>query len=216
MATNTAPVKWAQRADSLYVTISLPDCTETDIKLEDKTLVFSGVSEKKKYALNLEFFKEVDADGSVWNVLPQSIQMKLMKKEKEEEFWPRLLLDKALEKTNVKVDWDRYVDEDEGGDEDFDMSALGGGQGFGGGGMPGMGGMGGMPGMGGMGGMPGMEGMGGMDMAAMMQQMQGMGGMGGMPGMPGMGGMPDMGDMGGDEGDSDDGEDLPDLESTEA
>ena len=31
----------------------------------------------------------------------------------EEEFWPRLLKDKALEKTNVKIDWDKYVDEDE-------------------------------------------------------------------------------------------------------
>ena len=39
--------------------------------------------------------------------------MKLNKKEVEEEFWPRLLLDKVQEKTNVKVDWDRYVDEDE-------------------------------------------------------------------------------------------------------
>ena len=36
-----------------------------------------------------------------------------MKKEKEEDFWPRLLENKTLEKTNVKIDWDRYVDEDE-------------------------------------------------------------------------------------------------------
>ena len=35
--------------------------------------------------------------------------MKLNKKEKDEEFWPRLLLDKVKEKTNVKIDWDRYV-----------------------------------------------------------------------------------------------------------
>lgn len=43
----------------------------------------------------------------------------------DEEFWPRLLKDKALEKNQVKIDWDRYVDEDEedeaGG---FDMSAV--------------------------------------------------------------------------------------------
>ena len=83
------------------------------------------------------------------------------KDDDEEEFWPRLLEDKTLEKNQVKIDWDRYVDEDEedeaGG---FDTSALEGGMGMGG--MPGMEGMGGMPGMGGMGGMPGMEGMGGM------------------------------------------------------
>ena len=45
----------------------------------------------------------------------------------DDEFWPRLLKDKQLEKTNVKVDWDRWADEDEGDDLGFDMSALDGG-----------------------------------------------------------------------------------------
>ena len=47
-----------------------------------------------------------------------------MKKDKEEEeFWPRLLKDKALEKNQVKIDWDRYVDEDEE-EEGFDTTAV--------------------------------------------------------------------------------------------
>jgi hypothetical protein len=55
--------------------------------------------------------------------------MHILKKEKEdEEFWPRLLKDKAMEKNQVNIDWDRYVDEDEE-DGGFDMSALEGGQG---------------------------------------------------------------------------------------
>ena len=58
--------------------------------------------------------------------------MKLNKKVKDEEFWPRLLLDKVKEKTNVKLDWDRYVDEDEADGKDFDDSALEGGNDFGG------------------------------------------------------------------------------------
>ena len=41
--------------------------------------------------------------------------MKLNKKEASDEFWIRLLKDKLLEKTNVTVDWDRYVDEDDDG-----------------------------------------------------------------------------------------------------
>jgi hypothetical protein len=102
--------------------------------------------------------------------------MHIMKKDKDDEtFWTGLLKDKALEKNQVKLDWDRYVDEDEE-EEGFDTSNLEGGQGMGG--MPpGMGGMGGMPGMGGMGGMPGMEGMGGMPG---MEGMMGGGGGGGM------------------------------------
>ena len=82
-------------------------------------------------------FKEIETEGSIWNVLPQSIQMKLNKKEASDEFWIRLLKDKHLEKTNVTIDWDRYVDEDDASGN-FDTNNLEGGNEFGGGG--GMGG----------------------------------------------------------------------------
>ena len=130
--------------------------------------------------------------------------MHIHKKEKDsDEFWPRLLKDKALEKNQVKIDWDRYVDEDEE-EEGFDTSNLAGGMDMGSM-MSQMGGMGGMPpGMGGMGGMPGgMGGMGGMDMSEMMKNLGDIGGAdGGMP----AGGL--------DDDDDDDDDDLPDLEES--
>lgn len=222
--TSTAPIKYAQRTDSLYLTIALPDVKDETIELTDTELKFNGTSNDKKYEVNIKFFKPVDAKDSTYKVLPRSIQMHIMKakgedSEEDEEFWPRLLEDKTLEKNQVKIDWDRYIDEDEEEEEGgFDTSALEGGNAMGG--MPGMGGMGGMPGMGGMGG-----GAGGMDMDALMKQMGQMGGgAGGMPGMGdmdmeammknmgGAGGMPGTG--GGDDFDSDDDDDddLPDLE----
>jgi len=188
----TAPVKWAQRKDSLYITIGLPDVKDHKIGVTEKSVSFSGTSNGVPYSANLEFLEDVDpqSEGSVWNVLPSSVQMKLMKKDRDkEEFWPRLLKDKVLEKNTVTVDWDRYVDDDEGGDEDFDMNSMGTGQGFGGGGMPGMGGAGSPEGM---------------DIQKMLAQMQAGGGM--------PDGMPDMGTE--DDADSDDDEDLPDLEET--
>jgi hypothetical protein len=48
-------------------------------------------------------FKEIDAEGSIWNVVPASIQMKLNKKNKGEEFWPRLLADKVRENSNHRL-----------------------------------------------------------------------------------------------------------------
>lgn len=205
--------QWAQRSDSLYITIALADVKDETIDLTDTELKFKGTSEDKSYSVNIKFFQPIDASNpdSTYKVLPRSVQMHVMKTvkkqdddkdEDEEEFWPRLLEDKTLEKNQVKIDWDRYVDEDEedeaGG---FDTSALEGGSGMGGG-MPGMGG--GMPGMGG--GMPGMGGgMEGMDMEALMKQM------GGMPGMEGMGGEPG-GEPGDVDSDDDDEGDLPDLE----
>ncbi len=237
----TAPCKWAQRTDTLYLTISLADVTEESINVTEKSFEFTGKSNGMTYSAKFDFFKEINVEDSIWKVLPNSVQMKLEKKEKDEEFWARLTTDKVKEKSFVTIDWDRYVDEDEQ-DGDFDDSNLAGGQqmgmpGMGGmGGMPGMGGMGGMPGMGGMGGMPGMGGeggAGGMDPAAlqaMMAQMGGMGGAGGAPGggmdpaalqammaqmgggAGGMGGMPDFGGMGDDADSDDDNEEMPDLE----
>lgn len=211
----------------LYFTLHYnADVKDETINISDKELTFTGKSGGKDYSVSIEFFKTVDGKDSTYKVHPRNIQLHIIKgAEDQDEFWPRLLKDKALEKNQVKVDWDRYVDEDEE-EEGFDTSALEGGSGMGG--MPPGGGMGGgMPGMGGGGGgMPP-----GMDMEALMKQMGGMGGGGpggggGMPGgmdMEAM--MKQMGGMGGgtpggegdDDGDDDDdddldADDLPDLE----
>lgn len=53
----SAPVKWAQRKDSLYVTISLADVKDSKIELSEKKIVFKGTSEKKDYALELDLVK---------------------------------------------------------------------------------------------------------------------------------------------------------------
>ncbi len=111
---------------------------------------------------------EVNPEKSAWKVLPRSIQMHIYKKGDSEdaEPWVRLLKDKHQEKGQVSIDWNKWVDDDEEPDAEkggFDMSALNGGSGFGGGmpppGMPGM------PGMGGGLGGPAME-----NMAEMMKQ----------------------------------------------
>ena len=99
------------------------------ITLTDTGLNFKGTSQGKEYAVSIEFLKAVDAEGSTYKVLPRSVQMHILKKDKEEdEFWPRLLKEKAEEKNQVKIDWDRYVDEDEE-EQGFDMSNLEGGMG---------------------------------------------------------------------------------------
>ena len=78
------------------------DVKEESIDLADESLKFKGKSENKEYEVDISFLKSVDAEGSTYKVLPRSVQMHVMKKDKEEEeFWPRLLKDKALEKNQV-------------------------------------------------------------------------------------------------------------------
>ena len=62
--------------------------------------------------------------ATVYSVRPRDVHFHIIKADTEAEFWPRLQKDKIAEKTHVKLDWDRYVDEDEatGG---FDTSDMG-------------------------------------------------------------------------------------------
>ncbi|GLE11607.1 hypothetical protein PINS_up024137 [Pythium insidiosum] len=128
-----APVKWAQRKDSIYVTVDLPDVKDEQVKLTNKSLSFRGTSNKQQYEVELVFFKEVDVEDkqSIWAKTDRNLHFHIVKKDKEADFWPRLLEDKLLEKTNVHVDWSKYVDEDEEEDKGgFDLSALNGAGGF--------------------------------------------------------------------------------------
>lgn len=92
-----------------------------------------GTSNGQLYEVTLDLFKEVDVEAkeSIWAKTDRNLHFHIVKKNQDEEFWPRLLADKNLEKTNVKVDWSKFVDEDEEEEQSgFDMSALNGGGGF--------------------------------------------------------------------------------------
>jgi hypothetical protein len=58
---NIAPVKWAQRKDSLYVTISLSDVTDYAIDVTERKITFTGTSGGQAYKLDLELVRELVA-----------------------------------------------------------------------------------------------------------------------------------------------------------
>ena len=134
-------------------------------------MIYRAEQQSNKFGFTMEFFAEIEKEGSAWNTKGRNILISLSKKDKDAEYWPRITKEK-VKNSKITTDWGKWVEEDEEEEEGnkgmdgFDPSMM---NQFGGG----------MPGMGGMGGMPGMEGMGGMP---------GMGGMGGMPGMGGAGG----------------------------
>jgi len=173
-STQTTPeVLWAQRSSTsepeknyIYLTISVPDVPKSSLKLDltPTRLIFTGTSDTKKttYHLDLEFYGEIDVENSKTNHSAKDIEMILRKKELKEEYWPRLLKDKAKVHF-LRTDFDKWVDQDEQNEapEDDYMNNFGGGMGEDGG----FGGIDfsklGTGGAGGEGGMPGMEGLGG-------------------------------------------------------
>jgi len=188
-------ILWAQRTDKVFVSIQLDDVSDENITVNTEKLTFSGKSRNKNYAVDLEFNGSIIPEESKQRKGGREYFFELKKKE-DGPYWPRLLKDNK-KRQYLKIDFNRWKDEDESDDE------AGAGPGPGGPGyddanlesmMAQMGG-----GMGGMGGMPGMGGMAGM--------------MGGMGGMPGMGGAPSFDPDEDEISDDSDDDDLPELES---
>lgn len=78
------------------------------LDLKPTKLTFTGHSDSKKidYHVDLEFFAEIDPAESKTNHTARDIEMILRKKELGEEYWPRLLKDKAKVHF-LKTDFDK-------------------------------------------------------------------------------------------------------------
>ncbi|XP_024968939.1 uncharacterized protein OsI_027940-like isoform X1 [Cynara cardunculus var. scolymus] len=134
-------LKWAQRADVLFITIDLPDAKDVKLKLEPEgKFYFSATAgaDSLPYEIDINLHDKVDVNESKASVGSRNI-VYLIKKE-ESKWWNRLLKQEGKTPMFVKVDWDKWVDEDEQdekagadmdfGDVDFSSLNMGGGGDF--------------------------------------------------------------------------------------
>eukprot|EP01138_Halocafeteria_seosinensis_P009929 gb/GECG01010141.1/.p1 GENE.gb/GECG01010141.1/~~gb/GECG01010141.1/.p1 ORF type:complete len:103 (+),score=15.16 gb/GECG01010141.1/:1-309(+) len=75
------PIKWAQRKDSVYITIDIPDAEVKKLDLQGKSLDFHAVSKGTEYQCKLEFYKELDPndENSKYDIKPREIHFHIMK-----------------------------------------------------------------------------------------------------------------------------------------
>jgi hypothetical protein len=78
------------------------------LDLQPTKIVFSGKSTTKgiTYAVDFDFFAEIDPAESKINHTDKNVEMVLRKKELNEEYWPRLLKEKAKVHW-LQTDWDK-------------------------------------------------------------------------------------------------------------
>ncbi|THU60909.1 hypothetical protein C4D60_Mb07t17690 [Musa balbisiana] len=125
--------KWAQRSDKVYITMELPDAKDVKLTLEPEgRFYFSATSGTAniRYELDLELFDRVNVDESKAAVGSRTICYLVKKAEKK--WWSRLLKQAGKPPVYLKVDWDKWIDEDDekenkfGGMDfdDMDFSAL--------------------------------------------------------------------------------------------
>jgi len=149
-------VLWAQRDSLVYLTISVEDMKIDDLTVDDKSLHIkgSGGSSNQVYESTLEFYEGIN--GSEYRRISNSRHVELVIPKATNGWWPRLLKD-SKKVPWIKVDFNKWKDEDDeddglgaaaaaGGEQQFDLNSMMASLGGGAGGMPGgMGGMGGMP-----------------------------------------------------------------------
>ncbi|GKF45072.1 HSP20-like chaperone [Tanacetum coccineum] len=107
-------LKWAQRADVIFIAIDLPDAKDVKLKLETEgKFYFSATAGTGNvpYGIDVNLHDMVDVNESKSSVGSRSI-VYLIKKE-ESKWWNRLLKQEGKTPGFVKVDWDKWVDEDE-------------------------------------------------------------------------------------------------------
>ena len=122
-------VLWAQRKEHIFVTIQV-EAKNPKLQITETAISFSGEGEKKTaYACEIPLFAPVDADAMKQAQSARHIQLLIPKQDKDAEWWPRLTKEKIKHQC-IKVDFDKWKDEDEveaaGGDADFGMPGMGG------------------------------------------------------------------------------------------
>ncbi|XP_039145494.1 co-chaperone protein p23-1-like [Dioscorea cayenensis subsp. rotundata] len=113
--------KWAQRSDKVYITIELPDAKEVKLSLQPNgQFHFSATTgaENVPYEIDFELYDKVNVEESKAAVGLRNICY--LVKKAESKWWSRLLKKEGRPPAFLKVDWDKWIDEDEEHGNKFD------------------------------------------------------------------------------------------------
>lgn len=149
---SNSPLVWAQRKDKIWVTIDVPEIDKSSLKVEitENKLVVHAKAPSKDVEIDVNLYGKVTDKDAKYAVFGKNTTLVIQRAE-EGEYWPRLAAE-TIKYPWVRVDWAKWVDEDDQDAPPADMSGYSGMPDFGGMDFSSMGGMGGMGGMGDMGG----------------------------------------------------------------
>ncbi|KAF2300876.1 hypothetical protein GH714_017972 [Hevea brasiliensis] len=107
-------VKWAQRSDKIYITVELPDAKDVKLKLEPEgKFSSSAIKDDALTRLSLNCLIKVNVEVDDHDLLEKV----------EQKWWSRLVKQETKPPVFLKVDWDKWADEDDendGGSLNFD------------------------------------------------------------------------------------------------
>ena len=117
-------VSWAQRSARVFLTFNV-ECEKPDIKIEQKAVSFKGICtpDQKLHEVVIPLYSDIDPDKSSYTNKGRLIEVVLAKAKIDDPFWPALTSDKKKHHW-LKVDFNRWQDEDESGDDFDDMNDM--------------------------------------------------------------------------------------------
>lgn len=106
-------VLWAQRSDKVYLTITLPNAKDISVNCEPHGLFkFSAVGvDGEPLDFSLELYGKILPQGCRTQIGLRNILCTIQKEEKD--WWKRLLKSDEKPAPYLKVDWNKWCDEDE-------------------------------------------------------------------------------------------------------
>ncbi|XP_050235488.1 co-chaperone protein p23-2 [Mercurialis annua] len=113
-------VLWAQRSNKVYLTIALPDAKNVSVKCEaDGLFSFSAVGiHGESFDFTLQLYGPVNSEKCRSRIGLRNIICSVRKQDKG--WWKRLLKTEEKPAPYIKVDWNKWCDEDdEESDADF-------------------------------------------------------------------------------------------------
>ncbi|KEH25572.1 putative HSP20-like chaperone [Medicago truncatula] len=106
-------VLWAQRSGKVYLTIALPDAKDVSVKCEPQGLFIFSASrvQHESYSFSLELYGSIQPEGCKTKTGSRNILCSIQKGQRG--WWKRLLKSEEKPAPYLKVDWNKWCDEDE-------------------------------------------------------------------------------------------------------
>ncbi|KAG0471324.1 hypothetical protein HPP92_015870 [Vanilla planifolia] len=111
--------KWAQRSDKVFITIELPDAKNVKLTLQPEGRFYfsaSSGSDNTPYEIDFELYDKVNVEESKAAIGLRNVCYLVKKAEKK--WWSRLLK-QGGKPVFLKVDWDKWIDEDDEKESQF-------------------------------------------------------------------------------------------------
>ena len=108
MSMENPEILWAQSRVNIFLTIIVNDLKQHKIVIEENYLILQGEINDGELDLKLEFFKNINKNESKWRIYSNKIEFLLVKE--IPIFWNKF---SNIKYNNLKIDWNKWQDEDD-------------------------------------------------------------------------------------------------------